>query len=256
MNAADQARLMFVKKSALRHPAIVGAGAAALAALLATNAIAFVRGLESPWLLGAVIISDMVVIGAGVLLAAREVLTADGERMRAHEALDESEQRFAAIVEWSDDAIISKSLDGVIRSWNLAAEKLFGYTAAEAVGQSIMLIIPEERRGEEEHVLGRIRRGETVARFETGRRGKDGRLIDISLPVSPIRDAAGRITGASKIARDIRERRASEVAALRMRGALSEVQARLTAVVDSAMDAVITVDDARSEERRVGKECR
>ena len=153
MNGRDRRGLISVKKGALRHPAVVGAGAAALVSLLLTNAVAFFRGLESPWLLGSVIVADMVVIGVGVLVAAREVLTADVERTRAREALDETEQRFAAIVEWSDDAIISKSLDGVIRSWNLSAEKLFGYTAAEAIGQSIMLIIPEERRSEEEQVL-------------------------------------------------------------------------------------------------------
>jgi PAS domain S-box-containing protein len=245
MNAGEPGRLMSVKKGASRHPAAIGAGAAALVALLLTNAVAFFRGLDSPWLLGTVIISDMVAIGVGVLFATREVLTADVERMQAREALDESEQRFAAIVEWSDDAIISKSLDGVIHSWNLAAEKLFGYTAAEAVGQSITLIIPEERCREEEQVLARIRRGEAVAHFETVRRGKDGGLIDISLSVSPIRNAAGQVVGASKVARDIRQRRQAEVEALQMRGALGEAQARLTAIVDSAMDAVITVDDAQ-----------
>src|SRR5580765_8353057 len=156
MNAHSQGHLISVKKSALRHPAMIGAGAAALVSLLLTNAVAFFRGLESPWLLGGVIVADMVVIGVGVLIAAREVLTADVERTRAQHARDETESRFAAIVEWSDDAIISKSLDGVIHSWNRSAEKLFGYAAAEAIGQPIMLIIPEDRRREEEQVLARI----------------------------------------------------------------------------------------------------
>ena len=245
MNAHSREHLISVKKSALRHPAVIGAGAAALVSLLLTNAVAFFRGLDSPWLLGSVIVADMVVIGVGVLIAAREVLTAEVERTRAQDARDETESRFSAIVEWSDDAIISKSLDGVIRSWNRSAEKLFGYSAAEAIGQPIMLIIPEDRRREEEQVLARIKRGETVEHFETVRRAKDGRLIDISLTVSPVRDATGRVTGASKIARDIRQRRQAEVDALNMRGALGEAQARLTAIVDSAMDAVITVDETQ-----------
>src|SRR5690349_6296804 len=104
MDALSQERLISVKKGALRHPAVVGAGAASLVALLVTNAVAFFRGLDSPWLLGAVIVADMIVIGVGVLLAAREVVTAEHGRAAASEALTESEGRFAAIVEWSDDA--------------------------------------------------------------------------------------------------------------------------------------------------------
>src|SRR5262249_3569895 len=115
--------------------------------------------------------------------------------------------RLAAIVEYSDDAIVGKSLDGIIRTWNRGAERIFGYTAAEAVGRHITLIIPEERRPEEDMVIGKVRRGEMVDHFETVRRAKDGRLLDISLTVSPIRDARGQIIGASKIARDITERK-------------------------------------------------
>jgi PAS domain S-box-containing protein len=112
----------------------------------------------------------------------------------------------AAIVDSSDDAIVSKTLDGVIVSWNRAAEKIFGYTAAEAIGQHITLIIPDDRRSEEEEVLATIRRGEKVDHFETIRRAKDGQQLNISLTVSPVRDADGRIVGVSKIARDITER--------------------------------------------------
>ena len=118
--------------------------------------------------------------------------------------------RLAAIVESSNDAIVSKTLDGVITSWNPAAELIFGYSAAEAIGQHITLIIPVERHAEEAQVLARLRRGETVDHFETIRRTKDGRLIDVSLTVSPVRDRTGRIVGASKIARDITERRRLE----------------------------------------------
>jgi PAS domain S-box-containing protein len=109
----------------------------------------------------------------------------------------------SAIVDSSHDAIVSKTLDGIITSWNRAAEKMFGYSAAEAVGQSITLIIPPERRAEEDYVLGSIRRGQMVDSFETIRQTKDGRLLNISLTVSPVRDSHGRIIGASKIARDI-----------------------------------------------------
>jgi PAS domain S-box-containing protein len=127
---------------------------------------------------------------------------------RAHEAAT----RLAAIVDSSDDAIVGMTLDGVITSWNRGAEEVFGFTAAEAVGQHISLIIPPERRAEEEDVLGRLRRGERIHHFETVRRAKDGRRIDISLTVSPIRNAEGRIVGSSKVARDITARKRGEEA--------------------------------------------
>jgi PAS domain S-box-containing protein len=118
----------------------------------------------------------------------------------------------AAIVRYSDDAIISKQMDGTISSWNQAAERMFGYTEAEAIGQSIRLIIPQERWGEEDKVLARIARGEVVDHFETVRRHKDGSLLHVSLTVSPIKDETGRIVGVSKTSRDITERvRAEEV---------------------------------------------
>jgi PAS domain S-box-containing protein len=128
--------------------------------------------------------------------------------------------RLAAIVESSDDAIISKDLNGIITSWNRGAEALFGYTAAEAVGQSITILIPPERLAEEDMVLGHIRRGEKLEHFDTIRQRKDGAQVPISLTVSPIRDAGGAIVGASKIARDISERR-------RIEGELGELQRRL-----------------------------
>jgi PAS domain S-box-containing protein len=118
--------------------------------------------------------------------------------------------RLAAIVDSSHDAIVSKTVDGIITSWNRAAERMFGYTAKEAVGQSILLIIPADRHFEEGEVLAKIRRGERVESFDTVRRTKDGRLFDVSLTVSPIQDTNGRIIGASKIARDITERKRAE----------------------------------------------
>jgi len=121
-----------------------------------------------------------------------------------------SHARLAAIVDSSDDVIISKTLDGVITTWNRAAEQLFGWTAEEAVGHHITLIIPPERRAEEDEVLAKIRRGERVDHFETIRVAKNGQLRAMSITVSPVRDSAGRIVGASKIARDISERRRLE----------------------------------------------
>lgn len=124
----------------------------------------------------------------------------------------------AAIVENSEDAILSKTLDGTILSWNAGAEKLFGYSAAEAVGQPITLIIPEERLHEEEAIIRQLRAGEKVSPFETVRRRKDGSLVDISVTVSPVKDAAGKVIGASKIARDITPAKiASERQALLLR---------------------------------------
>ena len=116
----------------------------------------------------------------------------------------------AAIVDSSEDVIVSKTLDGTIISWNPAAKKIFGYTAEEAIGKHITLIIPSERWSEEEEVLARLRRGERIEHFETIRRTKDGRILNISLTVSPIRDEMGKIVGASKIARDITERKRAE----------------------------------------------
>ncbi len=118
----------------------------------------------------------------------------------------------AAIVESSDDAIVSKTLDGTIRSWNGGAEWLFGYTAREAVGRPITLIIPPERHEEERQILDRLRRGERIDHFETVRVSKDGRRMDISLTISPIRDGVGNIVGASKVARDITDRKRAEQA--------------------------------------------
>lgn len=119
-------------------------------------------------------------------------------------------RQLAAIVESSDDAVVSKDLNGIIQTWNRGAERLFGYLAEEVIGKSILILIPPERDDEEPEILARIRRGESVDHYDTVRRRKDGTRIDISLTVSPIRDATGKIIGASKIARDISDRRAAE----------------------------------------------
>jgi PAS domain S-box-containing protein len=116
----------------------------------------------------------------------------------------------AAIVASSDDAIISKNLDGIITSWNKSAERIFGYTPEEAIGQHITLVIPRERYAEESDILARLRRGERVDHFETVRRRKDGSLFDVSLTISPVRDPSGRVIGASKVARDITPQKQAE----------------------------------------------
>lgn len=133
--------------------------------------------------------------------AGQQPLTDAADLARAEEAV----QRLAAIVESSQDAIVAKDLNGVITSWNRGAELLFGYTAEEAIGQPITIVIPTDRLDEEPEILGRIRRGERVEHFETIRRRKDGSPVEISLMISPIRNRKGEIVGASKIARDITE---------------------------------------------------
>lgn len=134
--------------------------------------------------------------------AEQQALVAAEERAVGEQAA----QRLAAIVESSGDAIVAKDLNGIIISWNRGAERLFGYTPSEAVGQPITIVIPADRLNEEPEILARIRRGESVEHFETIRRRKDGSLVEISLTVSPIRNRKGEIVGASKIARDITER--------------------------------------------------
>jgi PAS domain S-box-containing protein len=129
---------------------------------------------------------------------------------RTEAAAEAALHRLESIVESSDDAIITKDLNGVITSWNKAAERIFGYLAEEAVGKHITMLIPVSDRDDEERILGQIRRGQRVDHYETVRQTKNGSLIDISLTISPIRDARGQIIGASKIARDITQRKRAD----------------------------------------------
>ena len=145
--------------------------------------------------------------------------------------LDDLPGLLAAIVASSDDAIVSKDLQGYVTSWNRAAERLFGYTPDEMIGQHITRIIPTARHGEEDYVLSRVRAGLKVEHFETVRQRKDGSLLDISLTVSPVRDASGRIVGASKVARDISERKR-----------MQREERRLAAIVESSQDAIVGKD--------------
>src|SRR5215204_5289283 len=157
-----------------------------------------------------------------VSLAVSPILAADGTVVGAPKIvrdisvtrrLEGEARQLAAIVSSSDDAIISKDLNGVIQSWNRGAERMFGYTADEAIGRSITMIIPTERLSEETEVLTRVRAGLSIEHFETVRRRKDGSPIDISLTVSPVRAPGGTIVGASKIARDITEQKRVRAAA-------------------------------------------
>jgi PAS domain S-box-containing protein len=170
------------------------------------------------------------------------------------EHADQIQQQLASIVDCSDDAIVSKDLNGTIVSWNKGAERTFGYTSDEAVGKSITILMPAELQEEEARILERIRRGERIDHFETVRRHKDGRLLDISLTVSPIKDGNGGVVGASKIARDITHRKQvrDRVAAdLRAMTLLRDVGARcvregadLDLCLHEILDAAIAITGA------------
>lgn len=154
-------------------------------------------------------------IGLGLFLAGMFFLNFEVTERRQVEILN---HRLANIVQSTDDAIIGKNLNGIINSWNPGAERLFGYSREEAIGRSMMMLIPKDRTREELDILSRIARGEHISHFETRRLRKDGREIDISVTISPVRDGKGNIIGGSKIARDITERkRADEVSRIRAR---------------------------------------
>jgi len=168
------------------------------------------------------------------------------ERKRAEEV----RERLAALVDSSDDAIISKSLEGTINTWNRGAETVFGYSSSEAVGKPMLMLIPPERADEESDILARIQRGDSVEHFETVRVRKDGTLIAISATISPIRDGSGTIVGASKIARDITERKRAEAALAaqaeelqRSRQELENQKLMLQSVLDSMGEGLIAADE-------------
>lgn len=144
-------------------------------------------------------------------------------------------QKFKATIDSTDDAIIIETPDGIIENWNCGAEDLFGYTAREAIGQSMRVLIPADRQEDELGILGRLARGERVDHFETVRRCKDGRLIDISTTMSPVLDDEGKVVGISKIARDITERKQAEQI-------VHVSEERLRATIETSMDAVVQID--------------
>ncbi len=168
-----------------------------------------------------------------------------GEDVTERKHAEDLHARLAAIVESTNDAIIGKTLDGVITTWNRGAEKLLGYPAAEAIGQPLALIIPDDRLAEEPERLARLRRGERVTHFETVRRHKNGTLIDVSLTISPVYDAQGRIVGASKIARDITEHKRADVKIRRLN--------RVYAVLSSINALIVRV---RNRDVLFGEACR
>jgi PAS domain S-box-containing protein len=200
--------------------------------------------------------------GREVIVESRQQLLSDGtiievnrdvtERKHIEADLRQTEQQLrflASIVQFSDDAIVSKNLDGIITSWNEGAERIFGYTAEEAVGRPITIIIPQDRQDEERTILTRIRRGERTEHFETVRQHKRGSLIWVSLTISPVKNAEGKIVGASKIARDITEqkRTSDQIATLareaehRSKNLLANVQAMVNL---SQADAVADLKKA------------
>ncbi|OCK56968.1 PAS domain S-box protein [Bradyrhizobium sp. LMTR 3] len=162
---------------------------------------------------------------------AQHDISARKQAEQARCAAEDRAQQLASIVDSSDDAIISKDLDGIIRTWNSGAERLFGYTAAEVLGEPVTILFPPGRENEEPGILARIRRGERIHHYETVRRRKDGSLVDISLTVSPVRDRAGGIVGASKIARDITDRKQAERKLRESEQRLSELLAAIPAAV-------------------------
>jgi PAS domain S-box-containing protein len=153
---------------------------------------------------------------------------------------EETRLRLAAIVESSDDAIVSKTLDGIITSWNAAATRLFGYRPDEIIGRSILTIIPPELHAEEAMILGKLRMGERIDHYETRRVRKDGTLVDVSLTISPMRDSTGRIIGSSKIARDITERNRTQAALIQSEklAAVGRMAAAIAHEVNNPLEAI------------------
>jgi PAS domain S-box-containing protein len=248
MSAGDRSRLISVKKGLLRQPAVVGAGAAALLALLGLNVAAVIRGLEAPWLLGGVLIADMLVIGVGVLVAAREVLTAEEGTALAQVALEESEKRLAAIVDSAMDAIITVDEQQRIVLFNRAAEQLFRVGRHDAMDTELGRFLPERfRSAHHAHIEHFARTGVTSRRMgdvtTLWALRADGSEFPIEASISQAGMQGQRYF--TVILRDITLRKQAEADAERMRTALAAAQARLAAIVDSAMDAVITVDQGQ-----------
>lgn len=177
---------------------------------------------------------------------ARELVARVGAHLnlaRIRRGTAERESQLAAIVESSDDAIISKNLRGIIQSWNAAASRMFGYTAEEAIGQSILLLIPPELHLEEADIMAKLTAGQRIDHYETQRVRKDGQRIEVSLTISPVRDALGRVVGASKIARDISERKKTEEAlrtAEKLAG-VGRMAATMAHEINNPLEAVVNL---------------
>jgi two-component system sensor kinase FixL len=224
---ADRASLPYADFMALLHPEDCAGVDAALRGADGTRRDIDFRGVASA--------------SPGSWLCLRGAESADGALsgilidIGRHKSAEEANIRLAAIVASSDDAIVGKTLDGIVTDWNQSAEHIFGFRAAEIIGQPIAILAPPGQEDETAAIIGKIRRGEQVEHFETRRRRKDGAIIDVSLTVSLVRDATGRVLGASKVARDI-------TAAKRVQSALAEREAHLRSVLDTVPDAMIVID--------------
>jgi PAS domain S-box-containing protein len=192
--------------------------------------------------------------GEGRVIGASKVARDISDRLRS----DELRSRLAAIVESSEDAIVSKDLNGIIKSWNTGAFRLFGWKAEEIIGRSVLTLIPEELKQEEAEILRKLRAGERIDHYETQRLHKNGRLIEVSLTVSPIRDSSGRVVGASKIARDITERKRIQDALIESEklAATGRMAATIAHEINNPLEAMtnlaylLTTDDSLSETAR------
>lgn len=180
--------------------------------------------------------SDVLELGIFLTMALLVSSTTEALR-RAHGAAESrahASRRLAAIVRDSDDAIIGKALDGVITSWNRGAERMYGYAAEEAIGEPISMLVPPEIENDVPAIIERLRRGERIERYETVRMTRDGRRLDVSLTISPVRDREGRIVGASKIARDVTERKEAEAERERLLREIEVERSRLTTLFEMA----------------------
>jgi len=207
--------------------------------------------------------------GREVVVESRQQLFSDGTVIEVNrditeqKKIEEQMMFLASIVQSSDDAIVSKNLDGIITSWNRGAERIFGYTADEAVGQPITIVIPQDRQDEERQILMRIRRGERIEHFETIRQRKHGSLIWVSLTISPVKNSQGKIVGASKVARDITEQRriGDQVATLareaehRSKNLLANVQAMVNLSQADAVADLKKSIDGRIRALRMSTRC-
>ncbi len=192
--------------------------------------------------------AELVAIGLFIVVGLVIVWICDAavRARREQDTVTIEQARLAALVASSDDAIVSKDLTGKIQSWNAGAERLFGYSADEIIGNSILKIIPPERHSEEAEIISRLKRGEKIDHFETVRIGKDGLPREVSVTISPIRDSRGKIVGASKIARDITRRRIADAQLRAAKDIADRSLAQLQAVVENMSDGLIVSDAAGS----------
>ncbi len=191
------------------HKELAIAAGSLMALLMFSAGLGYWNTLQSRQSYLMTVLTTLLTLGLGLGMAATIVYLGQC-RLAEHRQAERLRARLAAIVESSDDAILSKDLNGIIQTWNAGADHLFGYRAEEVIGQPVTILLPPERIHEEAQILARVRSGRRVEHMETVRVTKEGRRLDISLTVSPVRDQDGRIIGASKIARDMTDRKRAE----------------------------------------------